>query len=98
MDDARHAAPRARLHREHGPPAALGDELFLEMLAQVARPDELLELLAHALPAGAQLDAELAQAGRGRVAQVGAVVLDRAVDRLRERREARIDRRRELPQ
>ena len=98
MDDAGHAAPGARLHGEHGPAAALGDEILLQVLAQAAGPDELLELLVHALPAGAQLDAQLAELWRCRVAQIGAVVLDRALDRLCERRERRVDRGAELPQ
>ena len=85
---AGHAAARARLDREHGPAAALGDEVLLQVLAQLARADELLELVADALPAGAQLAAQLAQLRRRVVAQVGAVLLDRAVDRLRERRRA----------
>ena len=33
MDDAGHAAPRARLHREHRPAAALRDEVLLQVLA-----------------------------------------------------------------
>ena len=59
---------------------------------------ELLELLGHALPAVAQLAAQPAQLRRGVVAQVGAVLLDAAVDRLGERRERRVDRGRELAQ
>ena len=61
VDDAGHAAPGARLHGEHGPAAALGDEILLQVLAEAARPDELLELLVHALSAGAQPDAQLAE-------------------------------------
>ena len=34
VDDAGHAAPGARLHGEHGPAAALGDEILLQVLAQ----------------------------------------------------------------
>ena len=96
MDDPGHAAAGARLHGEHGPAAAESDEVLLQVLAQVARADELLELVAHPLPAGAELAAELAQL-RGRVvAQVGAVLLDGAVDRLRDRRQRRVDCRCEL--
>ena len=46
----------ARLHREHGPAAALGDEVLLEVLAQAAgRATSCSQLLDHALPAVAQL-------------------------------------------
>ena len=91
VDDPGHAPAGTRLHREHRPAAAQGDELLLQVLAQLARADELLELVAHALPAGAQLAAQLAQLRRGVVAQVGAVLLDGAVDRLRDSRERRVD-------
>ena len=96
VDDPGHAAAGARLDGEHGAAAAQGDEVLLQVLAQVARADELLELVADALAAGAELAAELAQL-RGRVvAQVGAVLLDGAVDRLRDRRQRGVDRRRQL--
>ena len=98
VDDPGHAAAGARLDGEHGPPAAEGDEVLLQVLAQVARADELLELVADALTADTELAAELAQL-RGRVvAQVGAVLLDRPVDRLRDRSQRGIDRRRDLPE
>ena len=61
VDDAGHASACARLHGEDGAAAALGDEVLLEVLAQVARADELLELVAHPLAPGAQLATELAQ-------------------------------------
>ena len=98
VDDPGHAPAGARLHRQHGPAAAEGDELLLQVLAQLARADELLELVAHALPPGAELAAQLAELRRGVVAQVGAVLLDGAVDRLRDGRERRVDRRGELAQ
>ena len=91
VDDPGHAPAGARLHGEHGPAAAERDELLLQVLAQLARADELLELVANALPAGAELAAQLAQLRRGVVAQVGAVLLDGAVDRLRDRRQCRVD-------
>ena len=56
------------------------------------------QLLVHPLPAGAQLDAQLAELRRGGVPQIGAVVLDRPLDRLRERCERRVDRGGELAQ
>ena len=92
VDDARHAAARARLHREHGPAAALGDEVLLQVLAQAGDAREPAQLLGDALPAVAELAAQPAQERRGVVAQVGAVVLDAAADLLRERRERRVDR------
>ena len=61
VDDPGHAAPRARLHGEDGPPAALGDEVLLQMLLQARRAPELAQLVGDALPAVAQLLAQLAQ-------------------------------------
>ena len=76
VDDARHLAARGRLHREHRPPAPLGDEALLQELAELARPRDARELLGHALLAVAQLGAEPPKLRRGGVAQVGAVVRD----------------------
>ncbi len=98
VDDSRHAPAGARLDGQHGPAAAEGDELLLQVLAELARADELLELVAHALPPGPELAAQLAELRRGVVAQVGAVLLDGAVDRLGDVREGRVDCRRELAQ
>ena len=55
VDDARHA-PRARcLDGEHGPPAALGDEVLLQVLAQRRRAREPPQLLGGALRARREL-------------------------------------------
>ena len=89
---------RARLDREHGPAAALGDEVLLQVLADAALAHELLQPVGDALPPGAELAAELAQLRRGVVLQVGAVLLDGAVDRVGERLQRRVDRGRELAQ
>ncbi len=61
MDDPRHARAGVRTHGEHRPAGALGDEVLLQVLAEAARADELLEPVAHAVPAGAELAPELAQ-------------------------------------
>ena len=50
VDDARHAAARARLDGEHRPAAALGDEVLLQVLADAALAHELLEPVGDALP------------------------------------------------
>ena len=99
VDDAGHAAPGARLHGEHRPAAALGDEILLQVLAQAARPDELLAA-SRSRAAGrcAARTRSLRSCGEACVAQIGAVLLDRALDRLRERRERRVDRGGELAQ
>ena len=94
VDDPRHAAARARLHSEHRPAAALRDEVLLQVLAQLVRADELLSSSRDALPARRSSRAQLAELGRRVVAEVGAVLLDGAVDRLRDRGEPRVDRRR----
>ena len=87
VDDPRHAAARARAHGEDGPAAALGDEVLLQVVAQRRRAREPAQLLGGALLVVAQLLAQAAQLGRGRVAQPGAVRLDRAVDLLGDRRQ-----------
>ena len=96
VDDARHAAARAHLDGEHRPAAALRDEVLLEVLADAALAHELLEPVGDALTAGAELAAQLPQLRRGVVLEVGAVLLDRAVDRLGERLQRRVDRGGEL--
>ena len=88
MDDPAHLPARARAHREDGPAAALGDEVLLEMLAEVGTAREAAELLRHPVPAVAQLPPEPPKERRGRVAQVRAVVLHAPRDALRQGREA----------
>ena len=92
VDDPRHAAARARAHGEDGPAAALGDEVLLQVVAQRRRAREPAQLLGGALLVVAQLLAQAAQLGRGRVAQPGAVRLDRAVDLLGDRGEVWLNR------
>ena len=98
VDDALHAAPRARLQREHRPPAALRDEVLLQVLADARRAREPPQLLDDGVAETAQLLSKAAQEWRGVVAQVGAVVLDAAPDLLRERGEIGVDRRGDLVQ
>ena len=93
VDDPLHAASRARLDREHRAPAALRDELLLEVLPQPGAPREPLQLLGHAQARLAQLPAQLPEQGGGAVADVGAVLFDRPSDLLAERAEPRLDRR-----
>ena len=92
VDDAGHAPARRRPEREHGPPRARGDEVVLQVLAQVGVTREALEPLGQPRTSLAKLAAEAAKRRRGAVAQVRAVLLDGAVDRLRERAQARVDR------
>ena len=75
-----------------GRPPRCGDEVLLQVLAEPARSDELLEPLGDAVAAGPQLRAELAQLRGGVVAQVGAVLLDGLPDRVRERPQPGLDR------
>ena len=98
VDDPRHAAARARLHREHRAAAALGDEVLLQVLAERGVAREPAQLLGDAVAALAQLPAQPPEERRGVVAEVGAVLLDAALDRVGERRERRVDRRGELPE
>ncbi len=98
MDDPGDAAARAHLDGEHRPAASLRDEVLLQVLADAALAHELLEPVGDALPPGAQLAAELAQLRRGVVLEVGAVLLDGAVDRGGERFQRGVDRGRELAQ
>ena len=72
--------------------AALGDEVLLQVLAEARRAREPAQLVGDALPAVAQLAAELAKTRRGGVSKVGAVLLDAAADLLGERGERRVDR------
>ena len=58
VDDPRHAAARARAHREDGPAAALGDEVLLQVVAQRRRAREPAQLLGGALLVVAQLLAQ----------------------------------------
>ena len=92
VDDAGHAPARGRPEREHGPPRARGDEVVLQVLAQLGVTREALEPLGQPRTSLAKLAAEAAKRRRGTVAQVRAVLLDGAVDRLRERAQARVDR------
>ena len=92
VDDAGYAPARRRAQREHGPPRARRDEVVLQVLAQVGVTREALEPLGQPRTSLAKLSAEAAERRRGAVAQVRAVLLDGAVDRLRERTQARVDR------
>ena len=92
VDDAGHAPARGRPDREHGPPRARRDEVVLQVLAQPGVTREALEPLGQPRTSLAKLAAEAAKRRRRTVAQVRSVLLDRAVDRLRERAQARVDR------
>ena len=91
VDDAGNRAPRARLYGKHGPAAALGDEVLLEVLAYPAPARQPAQLVRDPATALAKLTAQAAELGRGRVLQVGAVGLDAAPDRLGQSAKARVD-------
>ena len=91
-------SPRTRLDGEDGSAAALRDEVLLQVLAQTAGARQPLQLLGDAQPALAHLLAQPPQRRRGRVAQIGAVLLDRPADLLDEPTQGGLDRQSELAQ
>ena len=74
-----------------GPPAALRDEVVLQVLGERGVARDLAEALGELAAALAELAAQAAELRRGRVAQVGSVLLDRAPDLLGDREERRVD-------
>ena len=96
VHDSRHRATRRGAEREHRPPAALGDEVLREMLAQSGVTRERTEPLRDPAASLPQLAAETAKRGRRPVAQVASVVLDRTGDRLGDAGEHGIDALRQL--
>ena len=88
VDDPGHTPAGRRLQREHGTARPLRHEVVLEVLAQGGVARDLPEALGEAPAALAQLAPQAAQRRRGRVAQVRAVLLDRAADLLGDRRPA----------
>ena len=91
VDDAGHGAARARLDGEHGPAAALGDEVLLEVLPHAASARQPAQLVGDPPAALAELPAQAAELGRGAVLQVGAVGFDAGSDRLGQPAEAQVD-------
>ena len=91
VHDPRHAPPGRRLQRQHGAAAALGHEVVLEVLGDGRVVRDLAQALGQPPAALAQLAAQAAQRRRGRVLQVGAVLLDRAPDLLGDREQRRVD-------
>ena len=85
VHDARDAAAGRRLQRQHGPAAALGDEVVLEMLGERRVAGDLAQALGKPAAALAELAAEATQRRRGRVLEVRAILLDRAPDLVRDR-------------
>ena len=94
VHDPGHASARRRLQREHGAAAALGHEVVLQVLGEGRVARDLAEALGQLAAALAELAAQPAQRGRGRVLEVGAVLLDRAADLLGDREQRRLDGRR----
>ena len=82
VHDAGHAPPGRCLQRQDGAAAALGDEVVLEVLGDGRVVRDLAQALGQAAAALAELAAQAAQRRRGRVPEVGAVLLDRAADLL----------------
>ena len=97
MHDAGHAPPGRRLQRQHGAAAALGDEVVLEVLGDGRVVRDLAQPLGQLPAALAELAAQAAQRRRGRVLQVGAVLLDRAPDLLGDGEQRRGRSRRRAP-
>ncbi len=69
---------------ENGTTAALGEKRLLERAGHGVRPGDPRQLVAYACRAVPELGAQPPQQRRGCVAKVGAVLLDRAVDRRRD--------------
>ena len=82
MHDARHASAGRRLQRQHRAACALGDEVVLEVLGEGRIASDLAEALCKTPTALAELAAETAKQRRGRVPQIGPVLLDRTPDLL----------------
>ena len=76
----------------------MGDEILLQVLAHLRRAREPSQLLDDRVAQAAQLLAQPPEEGRRAVAEIGAVVLDTAVDLLRDRRQGAVDRPGELVQ
>ncbi len=91
VNDAGHAPPGRGLQRQDGAAAALGDEVVLEMLGDRRVVRDLAQALGQPPPALAQLAAQAAQRRRGRVLQIGAVLLDRPPDLLGHGEQRRVD-------
>ena len=85
VDDAGHATAGRRPQRQHGPAAALGDEVVLQVLRQCRVAGDLAEALGEPTRALAKGAAEPAELGRRRVAEIRAVLLDRPTDLLGDR-------------
>ncbi len=80
VDDPRNRAPRIRANREHGPPAALGQELLLQVGTQAR--GHLPQSLGRPLARDRVLASQRAELRRGAVAD--ALLIDRLLDRERE--------------
>ena len=91
VHDPGHPTSRRGLQRQHGTAAALGHEIVLQVLGQRGVARDLAEALGQLAAALAELAAQPAQGGGGRVLQVGAVLLDRAADLLGHREQRRLD-------
>ena len=84
--------PRAdRPQREHRPPTSLRDEVVLEVLGERWVASDLAEALGELAATLAEHAAQAAELGRGRVTQVGSVLLDRTPDLLGDREQGRVD-------
>ncbi len=88
VDDPRHRASRIRANREHGPAAALGQELLLQVRAQAR--GHLPQSLGGPLARDRVLASQRTELRRGAVAD--ALLIDRLLDRERELVESGCDR------
>ncbi len=98
VHDSRHASAGRCLQRQNGTTAALGDEVVLEVLGERRIAGDLAETLGQSAAAFAELAPEAAKRRRGRIAQIGSVLLDRASDLVRDREQQGVDRLRKLRQ
>jgi len=85
VHDPRNAPSRRCPQRQHGAPSALGDEVVLQVLGERGIAGDLAEALGELAAPFPEHAPQATEVGRGRVTQVGPVLLDRPPDLLGDR-------------
>ena len=80
VHDPRHGAARAGAHGDHGPPAALGDEVLLQVRLQIGIRRQRAQPIARAPPRGGELGAQRLELRRGRVLDARRIELERPLE------------------